>query len=223
MSILQLLWQAGWVVKLVLLALTGASVMCWAIILVKGRTLRQAQRSEASFLQVFWASKSLEEIFSKSDQFPHAPSAQVFKSGFKELQKLSSTDRTPGGAMEVGNVQRALHRTHASVIAGLEKRLGWLATTASAAPFVGLFGTVWGIMTSFQMIGATGAASLAVVAPGISEALIATAVGLAAAIPAVIAYNHFVQKIRRVAVDLDGFCQDFLNIVQRGLLAGGRK
>ena len=220
---MQLLWQAGIVVKLVLLALTSASVLCWAIIVVKSRALKRASHGDESFLQVFWASKSLEDIFAKSDQFPHAPTAQVFKAGYKELQKLSGTDRTPGGALEVGNVQRALQRSNASVVAGLEKRIGWLATTASAAPFVGLFGTVWGIMSSFQMIGATGAASLAVVAPGISEALIATAVGLLAAIPAVIAYNHFVQKIRRLAVDLDGFCQDFLNIVQRGLLAGGRK
>jgi biopolymer transport protein TolQ len=101
-------------------------------------------------------------------------------------------------------------------VAQLEEQLGWLATTASAAPFIGLFGTVWGIMDAFHKIGATGSANLAVVAPGISEALIATAFGIGAAIPAVMAYNHLGGKIRRVAIDLDNFSQDFLNIVQRG-------
>src|SRR5690606_16030692 len=104
-----------------------------------------------------------------------------------------------------------------------EKHLSWLATTASAAPFVGLFGTVWGIMSSFMSIGATGAANLAVVAPGIAEALIATAAGLAAAIPAVVAYNHFVNQIKRVVVDMDCFTQDFLNMIQRSLMAGRKK
>ncbi|MGZ3688950.1 MAG: MotA/TolQ/ExbB proton channel family protein, partial [Bdellovibrionota bacterium] len=108
-------------------------------------------------------------------------------------------------------------------IASLERNVGWLATTASAAPFVGLFGTVWGIMNSFQNIGATGAASLAVVAPGISEALITTATGIGAAIPAVVAYNFFAGQIKRIAVDMDTFSHDFINIVQRSVLTGGRK
>ena len=138
--------------------------------------------------------------------------------GFKELQKLTSTERTTGGRQEVDNIQRALMRAGNSAVENLEKNVSILATTASAAPFVGLFGTVWGIMNSFLGIGQTGQANLAVVAPGISEALIATAVGLGAAIPAVVAYNHFAAKIKRLATDMDCFSNDFLNIVQRGLM-----
>ena len=119
---------------------------------------------------------------------------------------------------EVSNIQRALNRTHALEIDEFEKYVDWLASTASAAPFVGLFGTVWGIMNSFQNIGAMGSASLAVVAPGISEALIATAVGLAAAIPAAIFYNYLINKIKRMSLDIESFSQEFLNMVQRSLL-----
>ena len=147
-----------------------------------------------------------------------SPVAAVFKSGVKELKKVA-----PGeGADGIDNVHRALVRASNSEIAGFERHVGWLATTASAAPFVGLFGTVWGIMNSFQNIGATGAANLAVVAPGISEALITTATGIGAAIPAVIAYNHFAGQIKRLSVDMECFTQDFLNIIQRSII-GTRK
>lgn len=156
----------------------------------------------------------MDEIFQKIDQYSNSPIAAVFRSGMKELRKLTGTG--DGIAeLEVENISRSLSRTSNDEIANLEKNITWLATTASSAPFIGLFGTVWGIMTSFQSIGASGAANLAVVAPGISEALIATAAGIAAAIPAAVFYNHFLNKIKRVALDIDGFNQDFLNIVRR--------
>ncbi|MGE0614650.1 MAG: MotA/TolQ/ExbB proton channel family protein, partial [Bacteriovoracia bacterium] len=150
------------------------------------------------------------------------PVAKVFRSGYKELQKLSLTERNGGTFQEVDNVNRALVRASMHEMSNMEKYLSWLATTASASPFVGLFGTVWGIMNSFQRIGTAETVNLAVVAPGISEALIATAVGLAAAIPAVIAYNHFVNHVKKIGVDVDNFSNDFLNIIQRGLMAGGK-
>ena len=200
--------------QLVLLSLLGASLFCWAVILTKARLLRRAQKEDARFLEAFWKSKNIEDLFQKIDDYPVSPVASVFKSGYRELKRL-----TPDG---FENVTRSLSRASTQEVAALEKHLGWLATIASAAPFVGLFGTVWGIMNSFQSIGATGAANLAVVAPGISEALVTTATGIGAAIPAVIAYNHFGGVIRRRAIDMDGFSQDFLNLVHRSI-AGQKK
>ncbi len=223
-GVLDLISQSGPVAKLVLLLLLAASVVCWAIILVKWRVMRSAHSENAQFLTLFWNGKSIEEIFSKSDRFNRSPVASIFKSGVKELKKLTSTSGETRGLDESGvhNVNRALNRASTAEIAALEKYVSILATTASAAPFVGLFGTVWGIMNSFQGIGASGSANLAVVAPGISEALITTATGIAAALPAVVAYNHFAGQIRRIAADMDCFSQDFLNIVQRSML-GNRK
>lgn len=216
-GILDLVAEAGLMAKFVLLALFASSVFCWALILTKARTLRKASIEDAKFLSIFWNGKSIEDIFTKTEKFPNSPVASVFKSGFKELKKLNSAEIKGMDDNGVGNISRALMRASYAEIASLEKNVGWLATTASAAPFVGLFGTVWGIMNSFQSIGASGAASLAVVAPGISEALVATAAGIGAAIPAVVAYNHFASKIKRLAVDMDCFAQDFLNIIQRNL------
>ncbi|HRK02296.1 MAG TPA: MotA/TolQ/ExbB proton channel family protein [Oligoflexia bacterium] len=144
--------------------------------------------------------------------------AAVFKAGYKELKKISQIDARNVRTESIANIHRALGRTALAETHGLEKMVGFLATIGSAAPFVGLFGTVWGIMNSFQGIGATGNANLAVVAPGISEALIATAAGLAAAIPSVMAYNYFVGRIKSIATEMDTFSQDFLNIVQRSML-----
>ncbi len=214
--------QAGPVGKFVLLLLLMVSFASWSIIFTKWRSMKLAISENAQFLNSFWNSKSIEDIYAKSDQYGRSPVAAVFRSGVKELKKFSSTELGAGEDPGVDNVSRALARASNSEIATLEKHIGWLATTASASPFVGLFGTVWGIMDSFQKIGATGAANLSVVAPGISEALIATAFGIGAAIPAVVAYNHFSGAIRRQAVDIDCFTQDFLNIIQRSV-SGRRK
>lgn len=206
-GIYDLIMQSGPIAKVVLLLLTAASVVCWAVIFTKWRALKKATLENVDFLNTFWHGKNIDEIFGKSEKYELSPVAAVFKSGYKELKKLGEPDAE--------NIGRALMRASSSEVSTLENHLGILATTASAAPFVGLFGTVWGIMNSFQNIGSTGSASLAVVAPGISEALITTATGLAAAIPAVIAYNHFAGSIRRMAVDMDCFSQDFLNIIRR--------
>jgi biopolymer transport protein TolQ len=220
LGVLDLIGQAGPVAKLVLLALLGASVVCWGVIFSKWFALKRANLENGEFLEIFWGSKTIDEIVEKTAKLVSSPVASVFRSGVKELKKLSSEELSNVGVEKIDNIQRALFRASTSEVTTLEKNVGLLATTASAAPFVGLFGTVWGIMNSFQSIGASGSANLAVVAPGISEALITTAMGIAAAIPAVIAYNHFAGQIRRVAVEMEGFSQDFVNIVQRSVLAG---
>lgn len=219
-GVMDLVLHAGMVGKFVLVVLLIASILSWAIIFTKWKLLSRATTQDSGFLQIFWHSKSIEEIFGRTDEFVGSPVASVFKSGFKELKKLSSGDYKSIDDQGVENVGRALMRASNQEVTTLERQLSWLATTASAAPFVGLFGTVWGIMDAFQRIGAMGSANLAVVAPGISEALIATAAGIGAAIPAVVAYNHFVNHIKRVAADMDNFTQDFLNIVQRSALSG---
>lgn len=222
-GIFDLIAQSGLVAKIVLLVLLGASVLCWTIIISKARFLKRVHKENAAFLNTFWNGKTIDEIVNKSDRYEVSPIANIFKGGVKELRKLSSAESSPTtGHEKVENIQRALVRAANAEVASMEKNVGWLATTASAAPFVGLFGTVWGIMNSFQSIGQTGAANLAVVAPGISEALITTATGIAAAIPAVIAYNQFGAQIRRVTVDMDCFSQDFVNIIQRSLV-GSKK
>lgn len=222
-GIWDLIAQSGFIAKLVLLSLVGASVLCWAVIVSKARFLQRVRRENDAFLNTFWNGKSIDEIVTKSEKYTVAPVANVFKSGVKELRKLSATEATPTtGQEKIENIHRALARATNAEIAALEKNVGWLATTASAAPFVGLFGTVWGIMNSFQSIGVTGAASLAVVAPGISEALVTTAAGIGAAVPAVIGYNYFAARIKRIAVDMDCFTQDFINIIQRSIVGGKR-
>lgn len=215
-----LILEAGLVVKLVLLLLLIASVLSWAIIVMKYKTLKAAKNDSQAFLNMFWYAQNLEEVHEKAEQFKQAPVAQVFKAGYKELKKLAQLEMKSDQMRAEGlqNVSRSLQRTTMVEISNLESAVQFLATIGSAGPFVGLFGTVWGIMHSFQGIGATGAANLAVVAPGISEALIATAIGLAAAIPAVIAYNFFVGRIKAVAMQIDTFNQDFLNIVQRSFM-----
>jgi len=214
-----LIAESSILVKFFLFLLLFASIVTWAIIFTKIKLLNSAKIENDGFLELFWNSKALDEVQKEMDSYQRSPIAKVFQAGFKELRKLPILDRTPDGAREVSNIERALNRTHALEVDEMEKYLDWLASTASAAPFVGLFGTVWGIMNSFQNIGAMGSASLAIVAPGISEALISTAVGLAAAIPAAIFYNYILNRIKRMSLDLESFSQEFLNMVQRSLLA----
>lgn len=211
---------AGPVVKLVLLVLVYFSVVSWAIIFLKFRVVRRAIVDSDRFLDYFWAKKSFEVIGQGLKDFTHSPLTVLFREGYQELLRgqRPASDVTGGPVADLGrsdNVARALRRATTSETQRLEKYLTFLATTGSTAPFIGLFGTVWGIMNSFHGIGKTGSASLAVVAPGISEALIATAIGLIAAIPAVMAYNHFVSKVNVLTGEMDNFCQEFLNIVQR--------
>ncbi|MDD2581116.1 MAG: protein TolQ [Desulfuromonadaceae bacterium] len=214
---------AGIVVKLVLLLLLSFSVVSWGIILFKFFQVQRAKSVSERFMDFFWKSKSFDAIASQVDRFDHSPLTVLFNEGYNELKKVVENDgKSDGSSLStdlggVENVSRSLRRATNSEITRLEKYLTFLATTGSTSPFIGLFGTVWGIMTAFEGIGKTGSASLAVVAPGIAEALIATAIGLVAAIPAVMAYNHFQHKIRVLINEMDSFSTEFLNIVQRNI------
>jgi biopolymer transport protein TolQ len=219
LSTWSLISDAGPLVKFILVLLLAASVITWAVILLKWRLIKSSTEQNRGFVDFFWSSSSLDEIHQKLEIFPRSQVARVFSSGYRELRKLPVTNGSPEGTPEIANITRAMNRTHSIEVEELEKYVDWLASTASAAPFVGLFGTVWGIMGSFQSIGAMGSASLAVVAPGISEALIATAMGLAAAIPAAIAYNTLVNRIKKISLDVESFSQEYLNMIQRSLLS----
>ena len=217
---MELITNAGLVVKLVLLILAYFSVTSWAIIIYKTLVIQRATRDSARFLDFFWARRRFDVIAQGLDDFRHSPLAVLFRDVHQEL--LQNRRAADGGGEgldadlgEQDRVARVLRRATTSETHRLEKYLAFLATTGSAAPFIGLFGTVWGIMDAFHGIGKTGSASLAVVAPGISEALVATAIGLIAAIPAVIAYNHFLNKVNVLIGEMDNFSQEMLNVVQR--------
>lgn len=225
-SLFDMVVHAGFVVQLVLLLLLLFSVISWAIILMKYFNIRRVKKENDLFLSVYMKGTKLSDIFPEAKKFRNSTLAEVFRSGYTELVKITRTVRgTPGkegmdpaGSVEIGgvdNVERAMNRACGSETSKLEASLGFLATTGSASPFIGLFGTVWGIMDTFKGIGARGSATLAVVAPGISEALIATAAGLAAAIPAVIFYNYYLNQNREMALDMDNFASELLNIVER--------
>lgn len=202
--------------EVALIFLVLASVVSWAIIIYKAWIIRTAESQSEGFLDAFWQAKRLDGIYQQSELLQRSPVAQVFRAGYIELARLkkqSTEDTLAGTGSE--NVERALRRARNSELTTLESLTSFLATVGSTAPFVGLFGTVWGIMKAFNDIGRMGSANLATVAPGISEALVATAVGLGAAIPAVIAYNYFLSKIRVLDTEMESFTSDFLNIVRR--------
>ena len=221
---LQLALGSGWVVRIVLLILIAASVGTWGIALAKGREMRRARRQSARFIDVFWEAKNLAAIQAASSDMKASPVAQVFRSGYQELQRLTRLKRGSGENGEesefggIENVQRAMQRARTQEVTRLERGLTFLATTASTAPFVGLFGTVWGIMTAFMGLSTTTSSSIQAVAPGIAEALVATAVGLAAAIPAVVMYNRFARQVRVLTAEMDTFGAEFLNIAERHFL-----
>src|SRR6266498_497357 len=222
---LEIVTHAGPVVMGVLFLLIFASVVSWAIILKKWLHLRRAQGESVKFLETFWQSKRLDAIYQAAESLSASPISQVFRAGYVELSKVTAQHKEGEGGMheELGgieNVERALKRAAASEVTHLESLVPFLGTTASAAPFVGLFGTVWGIMRAFNDIYQMGNANLATVAKPISEALIATAFGLAAAIPAVVAYNYFVSRIRVLDSEMTNFSNDFLNIVRRHFFSG---
>lgn len=218
------LGEASAVALIVLVILLLGLILTVALTIAKWVQLTRATNENRQFLNLFWNEKSVEDAYAKSERFTKSPIAAIFKSGAREIKKITAS-RGEAGSWNVdehglANVSRSLARTSNNEVASLEKFLPWLATLGSASPFIGLFGTVFGIINSFQKIAAEGNASLATVAPGISEALVATAAGLFVAIPAVIAYNSFANRIKRQAIDMDGFSQDFLNIVQRGSISG---
>lgn len=216
-SFVDLILHAGIIGKIIVAFLAFVSMFSWSIIFSKWVAIRRAKEKDAKFIDAFWHSKSIEDIFADMDRFEGSPIAGVFRAGVKELRK--NTQASVPISETISNIQRTLFRASTAEIALLETNVSWLATTASASPFIGLFGTVWGIMHSFQSIGLTGSANLAVVAPGIGEALITTAIGIGTAIPAVIAYNHFAGRIKSEATEMDCFTQDFLNIISRNASA----
>jgi biopolymer transport protein TolQ len=216
--------QTGLVVRIVLFILLYFSVVSWAIIFYKFLQVHRANNESERFLDFFWKTKRFDAINAQLDRFSNTPLSVLFNEGYGELRKLQEKGEereeinvisTELGGID--NIARALRRATTSEITRLEKYLTFLATTGSTAPFIGLFGTVWGIMVAFKGIGETGSASLAVVAPGIAEALIATAIGLVAAIPAVMGYNHFQNRIKVLIAEMDSFSTEFLNIVQRNI------
>ncbi|HLV59971.1 MAG TPA: MotA/TolQ/ExbB proton channel family protein [Fredinandcohnia sp.] len=200
----------------VLALLVLASAWSWTIIIQKSLQLRRAQARSLEFLDTFWKAKRLDEIYARTGSMQDAPVAQVFRAGYVELAKLTGEGgerRLDDGGID--SIERALRRAANTELTHLEAKTSLLGSTAAAAPFIGLFGTVWGIMKAFGEISQQGNASLATVSAPISEALIATAVGLFAAIPAVIFYNQFVAKIRVIESEMNNFASDFLNLVKR--------
>jgi len=224
-SLLSMILDAGLMVKFVLLVLFIFSVVSWAIIFIKYRYYRKIQKENEAFNEDYLKSSKLSDVLPAAKKYSYSTTAEVFRVGYKEL---TQTNRPAAGESAQGrddislssldNLERSMNKASATEMTKLESSLGFLATTGSASPFIGLFGTVWGIMDTFKGIGARGSATLAVVAPGISEALIATAAGLAAAIPAVIFYNYFLNQSKTLVQEMENFSAEFLNIVERYLV-----
>lgn len=213
-TFLSLFLEAHIVVKLVMIGLLLASVWCWAIVIEKWRAFANARRDMDAFEQVFWSGQSLDELYNAMSQNPPSPMGAVFVAAMREWRRSIENTLRPLPGVQM-RIERVMEVTITREMERLERGLLFLATVGSVAPFVGLFGTVWGIMTSFQAIANSKDTSLAVVAPGIAEALFATALGLLAAIPAVIFYNSFTQSASRTAQRLEGFADEFAAIVSR--------
>jgi biopolymer transport protein TolQ len=222
-----MIMTAGPMVTFVMLLLLGFSLVSWTIIIMKHLSYRKAKAETAFFIDTFWKSKNFADAYKVAKELASSPEASIFILGFNELQKLGRSKIIKQGSEEtlemklagMDNLKRALRKAETKQVGRLGRYLSFLATTGSATPFIGLFGTVWGIMSSFHDIGMRGSASLAVVAPGISEALIATAAGLAVAIPAVIFYNYYSNILSDLGNDMQGFSADFMNLVERDLLS----
>lgn len=219
---LHAIMSANIVVQLTLLILVGMSVISWAIIYSKRQQLNMIEEADLPFEDVFWKAESLDDVYEKVAEFPNSSMAKVFRAGYSELRKMADSNlavSSPESAAPmlsgIDNLERALSKAIDSEVAQVEAKMSFLATTGSTGPFIGLFGTVWGIMGSFKNIGDTGMASLAVVAPGIAEALIATGIGLFAAIPATVGFNVFLSKIKKMELRLNNFSADFINIAKR--------
>ncbi|MFI5042671.1 MAG: protein TolQ [Acidimicrobiales bacterium] len=223
-SVLDMIVGSGPMVRAVLFILIGYSVGCWGIALAKTLEMRRARRQSERFIDIFWDAKNLGTIHTASGDLKESPVAQIFRAGYQELQRIMKSKRNTSSGEEeidlggIATVQRAVQRARTQEVTRLERGLTFLATTSSTAPFIGLFGTVWGIMTAFRGLSTTTSSSIQAVAPGIAEALIATAVGLAAAIPAVVMYNRFARQVRVLTAEMDGFTSEFLNIAERHFL-----
>lgn len=221
-SLLALFLRADWVVKLVMLGLLSASIWSWAIMIDKSMLFTRLRRQMNGFERVFWSGQSLEDLYQElADQSPTGLGA-VFVAAMKEWKRSLEQNAASTIGVE-SRLDRVIDVAIGREAERLEKRLGFLATVASASPFVGLFGTVWGIMNSFQSIAASSSTNLAVVAPGIAEALFATALGLLAAIPATIAYNKLSADSGHLVGRLESFAEEFSTILSRQLEARGAR
>lgn len=219
--------QASPIVQVTFVILILLSVICWAIGIAKFKQFQRFKSKNEIFMAKFWKVSSLDSLYEDFEQYKDSPVARVFKAAYLEMKKLAESPLAQKSANEskpqlqgLDNLERALRKSTENELAMMESKLTILATTGSTGPFIGLFGTVWGIMGSFHKIGSMGSASLAVVAPGISEALFATAIGLAAAIPAVVLYNNFIAQLKKQEIELNNFSTDFLNIVKRNFFQG---
>ena len=223
-SLLNMILDAGLMVKFVLLLLFIFSVVSWAIIFLKYRYYRKIKKDNELFNADYSRSTKLSDVLPAAKKYSFSTTAEVFRVGYAELTKINKPlNDSAQGSDEISlssldNLERSMNKACNTEMTKLESALGFLATTGSASPFIGLFGTVWGIMDTFKGIGARGSATLAIVDPGISEALIATAAGLAAAIPAVIFYNYFLTQSKNMVQEMDNFAAEFLNIVERYLV-----
>ncbi len=220
LSMWSLFWQADIVVKLIILGLIGASIWCWSIMFEKFRTLKTLNKQADMFEEKFWSGRPLKKLYNDMNSNPSEPMETVFYMAMHELQRAEARGSAADDAGTQNlkmRLERVMNVTIDREIDDISKFMTVLATTASTAPFIGLFGTVWGIMNSFAKISAEGSASLLTVAGPISEALFATAVGLFAAIPAVMAYNKINQDISRYTVRLDSFANEFLAAISRNL------
>ena len=217
-NFVSLLSGTGFVGQLVLLSLVAFSVFSWAIIYRKYKLYQESRSQSIAFHRKFRESSSLSEIQESCEQFPLSPLAGIFEAAYYELQQDlggGESDPTLQGRTNWKGLERSIRRSAQTEMTALESSLGWLATTAAVTPFIGLFGTVVGIINAFQGLGQGGASTIPAVAPGISEALVATAAGLFAAIPAVIAYNHFINDLKVFGVELDDFSVELLNLLER--------
>ena len=222
LNIVDLIKDSTGAVMAVLVILVAMSLVSWYIIAMKAAYLSKARRQSDKFQEVFWHSKRLDNTYKEAEQLVRSPVAQMFRAGYVELTKLKKGEKERDKDAEtmelsgIENVERALRRASLAETTELEKNLSFLATTGSTAPFIGLFGTVWGIMHAFVNLSAsTSDMGIQTVSGPIAEALIATAIGLLAAIPSVMAYNFFNQKIKVLQADMESFSNDFLNIVKR--------
>jgi biopolymer transport protein TolQ len=212
-EIVELIQRSGPVGKLVLAVLLGFSFFSWAVIYAKSREFSRATDKSDAFLRAFRKVQGLGEVARNLESFRPSPLAVVFDFGNHELTR--QVGNPDGRIHNLTAIQRMLQIASTEQLARLEKHLNWLATTGAVTPFIGLFGTVWGIIDAFHGLGESGAASLRAVAPGISEALITTAAGLFVAIPAVVAYNHFLNQVRVFGARMDNFALEFLNAAER--------
>ncbi len=213
-SVWALFWQAGWVVKAVMIGLLGASIWTWAIIVDKAIAYSRMRMALNRFEQVFWSGQSLEELYRNLSERKTTGMGSIFVAAMREWKKSFEKGAKSPLALQT-RIDKAMDLALTREMERLEGRLGFLATVGSAAPFIGLFGTVVGIRTSFQAIAGSKSTSLAVVAPGIAEALLATAIGLLAAIPAVVAYNKLSSDAGKIAVRMEGFADEFSAILSR--------